>query len=122
MQPFPVEYKRGKPKSHRADVVQLCAQAICLEEMLGVTIPVGALFYGEPRRRTDVAFDAELRSLTEEVARGVHELIDSGETPPPSFGKWCASCSLVDECRPKLVASHRSAKAWLERAMEEATA
>ena len=54
--PFPVEYKRGKPKSHRADEVQLCAQAICLEEMLGVEIPAGALFYGEPRRRTDVIF------------------------------------------------------------------
>ncbi len=116
--PFPVEYKRGKPKSHRADEVQLCAQAICLEEMLSVTIPVGALFYGEPRRRTDVAFDAGLRSLTEEAARGVHKLIDSGETPPPSFGKWCASCSLVEECRPKLLASHRSARAWLEREME----
>lgn len=116
--PFPVEYKRGKPKSHRADEVQHCAQAICLEEMLGVSIPAGALFYGEPRRRTDVAFDAELRSLTEEVARGVHALIDSGETPPPSFGKWCASCSLVEECRPKLIASHRSARAWLEKEME----
>ena len=115
--PFPVEYKRGKPKSHRADEVQLCAQAICLEEMLGVSIPAGALFYGEPRRRTDVAFDADLRSLTEEVARGVHALIDSGETPPPSFGKWCASCSLVEECRPKLFASHRSARAWLEGEM-----
>ena len=120
--PFPVEYKRGKPKSHRADEVQLCAQAICLEEMLGVSIPAGALFYGEPRRRTDVAFDADLRSLTEEVARGVHALFASGETPVPSFGKWCSSCSLIEECRPKLVASHRSAKAWLERAMEEATA
>jgi CRISPR-associated exonuclease Cas4 len=120
--PFPVEYKRGKPKSHRADEVQLCAQAICLEEMLGVSIPAGTLFYGEPRRRTDVSFDAELRRLTEEVARGVHALIASGETPVPSFGKWCSSCSLIEECRPKLVASHHSAKAWLERAMEEATA
>ena len=116
--PFPVEYKRGKPKSHRADEVQLCAQAICLEEMLGVSIPSGALFYGEPRRRTDVAFDAELRDLTEDVVRGVHALFTSGETPPPEFGKWCASCSIVEECRPKLVASHRSARRWLEREME----
>ena len=116
--PYPVEYKRGKPKSHRADEVQLCAQAICLEEMLGVSSSAGALFYGEPRRRTDVAFDAGLRSLTEEAARGVHELIDSGETPPPSFGKWCASCSLVEDCRPMLVASRRSARAWLEKEME----
>ncbi len=116
--PFPVEYKRGKPKSHRADEVQLCAQAICLEEMLGVSIPVGALFYGEPRRRTDVTFDTELRSLTEDVARGVHALIALHETPPPSFGKWCTSCSLIEECRPKLIASRRSARTWLEREME----
>ena len=120
--PFPVEYKRGKPKSHRADEVQLCAQAICLEEMLGVSIPAGALFYGEPRRRTDVAFDTGLRGLTEETARGVRALIDSGETPEPTFGKWCASCSLVEECRPKLIASRRSARAWLERQMEDASA
>ena len=116
--PFPVEYKRGKPKSHRADEVQLCAQAICLEEMLGVSIPAGALFYGEPRRRTDVMFDAELRRLTEDAARGVRALIESGETPEPSFGKWCSSCSLVEECRPKLVASHRSARTWLEHELE----
>ena len=116
--PFPVEYKRGKPKSHRADEVQLCAQAICLEEMLGVSIPAGALFYGEPRRRTDVTFDAELRRLTEETARGVRALIESGETPEPSFGKWCASCSLVEECRPKLIASRRSARKWLEHELE----
>ena len=116
--PFPIEYKRGKPKSHRADEVQLCAQAICLEEMLGVTIQAGALFYGEPRRRTDVAFDAELRDLTKDVARGVHALFASGETPLPSFGKWCSSCSIVEDCRPKLVASHRSARKWLEHEME----
>lgn len=119
--PFPVEYKRGKPKSHRADEVQLCAQAICLEEMLGVEIPAGALFYGEPRRRTDVIFDADLRRLTEETARGVRDLIDSGDTPEPSSGKWCASCSLVEECRPKLMVSHRSASAWLARQLDEVT-
>lgn len=116
--PFPVEYKRGRPNPFRSDEVQLCAQAICLEEMLGVEIPAGALFYGEPRRRTDVTFDADLRHLTEETARGVRDLIDSGETPEPSFGKWCASCSLVEECRPKLIATRRSAKVWLAREME----
>ena len=116
--PFPVEYKRGRPKSHRADEVQLCAQAMCLEEMLGVSVPAGALFYGEPRRRTDVVFDAALRRLTEEAARGVHELRASGGTPSPTFGKWCASCSLVEECRPKLIASHRSVRTWLDRELE----
>ncbi len=119
--PFPVEYKRGRPNPFRSDEVQLCAQAICLEEMLDVEIPAGALFYGEPRRRTDVTFNADLRHLTEETVSGVRDLIDSGVTPEPSFGKWCVSCSLVEECRPKLVASQRSASAWLSRQLDEVT-
>lgn len=117
--PFPVEYKHGKPKSHRADEVQLCAQAICLEEMLNVVIPFGALFYGEPHRRTEVFFDDELRLLTEETARGVHELIDSGVTPEPKLGSWCTSCSIVDTCKPKLFASHRSAQQWLNHQLDD---
>ncbi|MCW5759921.1 MAG: CRISPR-associated protein Cas4, partial [Phenylobacterium sp.] len=73
--PFPVEYKRGKPKSHRADEVQLCAQAICLEEAFDAPVPEGALFYGEKRRRTLVAFDPELRALTHRVAAEAREAI-----------------------------------------------
>ena len=118
--PFPVEYKRGKPKAHRADEVQLCAQAFCLEEMLGVEIPAGALFYGETRRRTDVPFDDDLRHLTQEVADGVQTLLASGQTPPPEYGKQCAACSLVEECQPKTFSNHRSARAWLDRAIGEA--
>ena len=120
--PFPVEYKHGKPKSHRADDVQLCAQAICLEEMLDVSIPTGALFYGEPHRRTNVIFDEELRSLTEETALSVHALLESGITPEPSYGKWCTSCSLVDFCKPKLLSSHRSVRQWLTSQLDEITA
>lgn len=115
--PFPVEYKRGRPKVNKEDEVQLCAQAICLEEMLEVKIPSGALFYGETKHRMDVVFDSSLRTLTEETAKGVHSLLDSGVTPKPTFGKWCASCSLVDECNPKLVSSHISAKNWLDNEM-----
>ncbi len=118
--PFPVEYKLGKPKSHLADEVQLCAQAFCLEEMLGVEIPAGALFYGSPRRRTEVAFDGDLRQLTQEVADGVRELLASGQTPPPEFGKHCAACSLLEECQPKALSSSRSARTWLDHAIEEA--
>lgn len=114
--PFPVEYKRGAPKAHHADEVQLCAQAMCLEEMLGVEIPAGALFYGTPRRRTDVVFGAGLRRLTEETAEGVRELMASGDIPPPESGKWCKACSLADDCMPKL--ARRSARAWLELEME----
>ena len=112
--PFPVEYKRGAPKSHRADEVQLCAQALCLEEMLKVVIPAGALFYGETRRRMDVAFDAGLRSLTEGVAAKVHELLRAGITPPPEQTKGCRACSLVDTCRPGDVGKGVSARRWID--------
>ncbi len=118
--PFPVEYKRGKPKAHRADEVQLCAQAMCLEEMLGVGIPAGALFYGETRRRLDVPFDAALRALTERTVDDVRRLMAAGVVPKGEYGKWCASCSLVDDCRPK--EQGKSARAWLTRQLEEVCA
>ncbi|MBN1830028.1 MAG: CRISPR-associated protein Cas4 [Deltaproteobacteria bacterium] len=117
--PFPVEYKRGKPKADDCDKVQLCAQAICLEEMLSVTIPAGALFYGQTRRRLDVAFDETLRNETEETARRVHDLIASGLTPPPAYAKRCESCSLISECLPKTVQKRRSVRGYLERIVEE---
>lgn len=113
--PYPVEYKRGKPKAHRADEVQLCAQAMCLEEMLSVTIPEGALFYGEPRRRTVVVFDGELRGLTESVAREAHDLLRSGVTPPPVRTKGCEACSLKELC----LGEAPSARAWLLGKIDE---
>lgn len=116
--PFPVEYKRGKPKAHRADEVQLCAQAICLEEMLHVEIKQGALFYGEPRRRTEVVFDAVLRKITEDAATKAHKIIDAGLTPPAKFAPHCKSCSLVEMCQPKTV-SQKSAKLWFEKRIGE---
>lgn len=115
--PYPVEYKRGKPKSHRADEVQLCAQALCLEEMLGVAIPEGALFYGEPRRRTVVAFDDALRALTRDTAAAVHRLIRAGTIPAAEYGSQCKACSLFDLCQPQ--SPRRSARQWLERNLEE---
>lgn len=100
--PFPVEYKRGRPKKHRADEVQLCAQAMCLEEMLGVYILSGALFYGATRRRNQVVFTAELRKLTEETAIKLHKFIDEGITPPPAYEPAkCQRCSLLDLCQPQ---------------------
>lgn len=116
--PFPVEYKRGTPKSHRADEVQLCAQALCLEEMLAVSITSGALFYGETRRRTDVMFDAELRSLTEDVALKVHELISAGEAPPPALTKGCKACSLFELCRPEDVGGRESVRRWINNQLD----
>lgn len=108
---FPLEYKRGKPKLHRADEVQLCAQALCLEEMTGRPVPEGALFYAETKRRTNVPFDIELRSLTEDTIRALADVLASGQTPPPTTRRErCRLCSLVEICRPDVVA--RPVRAW----------
>ena len=117
--PFPVEYKRGKPKADDCDKVQLCAQAICLEEMLNVEIREGALFYGQTRRREDVKFDSALRAETEDTAKEVHALIESGTTPKPEYSKKCKKCSLYDLCLPKTCGKTKSVSKYLLTAMEE---
>jgi CRISPR-associated exonuclease Cas4 len=114
LQPFPVEYKRGRPKPTRCDEVQLCAQALCLEEMLGVSIPAGAIFYGQPRRRQDVAFDAALRNETEEIAARMHQLFRVGETPPARYEPRCDNCSLIDLCMPKSAVKRKDAHRYVE--------
>ena len=111
--PFPVEYKRGRAKKGNCDRVQICAQAMCLEEMLGVRIPAGALFYGKTRRRQEVAFDPELRRETEDAAARLHSLIDSGSTPSPEFGPKCRHCSLVEVCLPEKLGKHPSVAQYL---------
>jgi CRISPR-associated exonuclease Cas4 len=100
-QPFPVEYKRGKPKKDSCDEVQLCGQAMCLEEMLGCRIEAGALFYGASHKRHEVAFNQSLRDETKALAGRLHELIAQGKTPPAVFGKKCERCSLVEICLPE---------------------
>ncbi|MCF8053808.1 MAG: CRISPR-associated protein Cas4 [Deltaproteobacteria bacterium] len=112
-QPFPVEYKRGKPKVESCDKIQLCAQAMCLEEMLNVAVLDGAIFYGTTNRRFDVAFDDLLRRETEETARATHALLDAGVTPPPEHRKSCESCSLLHGCFPKALRPGRSAVAYI---------
>jgi len=114
--PFPVEYKRGKPKLDDSDKVQLCAQAICLEEMLGGNIPSGAIFYGQTRRRMEVVFDNVLRMETEETAKKVHELIESGITPKAEYSAKCKKCSLLELCLPKV---SRKASKYLLSVVEE---
>ncbi len=99
--PRPVEYKRGKPKPDKRDEVQLCAQAICLEEMHNISISSGSLYYGETRHRHDVIFDDELRSKVIEYARLMHFYFDKGFTPPAEYKTHCKSCSLIDLCMPK---------------------
>lgn len=111
---FPVEYKRGRPKAHRADEVQLCAQAFCLESMLGQEIAAGALYYGQTRRRTEVQFDAELRRLTLDTIAAVRRMIAAGVTPTAQYSaRRCDACSLLDLCQPKLLGRTRSVNDWL---------
>ena len=116
--PFPVEYKRGRPKAHQADELQLCAQAMCLEEMLCCAIPSGALYYGEPRRRTQVAFDGELRQAVRSACAEMHQYARRGYTPKAKPGKFCNACSLKDLCLPRLSKSESVAD-YIRKAMEE---
>lgn len=99
-QPWPVEYKRGRPKSDDRDEVQLCAQAICLEEMLNARVERGSFFYGKTRHRLDVMFTDELRRRVEDLAARMHEAFEAGVTPPASIHRNCKECSLVDICLP----------------------
>ena len=99
---FPVEHKRGRPKPTHCDWIQLCAQALCLEEILGVEIKEGAIFYGQPRRRQEVEITPELRTETEATAKALHAMIRSGKTPPAEYDKKkCEACSLLEICMPK---------------------
>jgi len=109
---IPVEYKRGQPKKDDSDRVQLCAQALCLEEMLQVEITHGYLFYGKKQHRHDVPFDDELRDVTAHTIRDLHTLFESGRTPPATYEPKCNNCSLYDLCLPKMFQTN-SAESWL---------
>ena len=115
--PFPIEYKRGTPKSHRADELQLCAQAMCLEEMLCCAVPEGALFYGETRRRTLVPFSAELREEVQTMLEEMHQLYRRGHTPKVRRSKSCNACSLQELCLPALLKGN-DVDPYLRQAME----
>lgn len=113
---YPVEYKRGKPKSHKADEVQLCAQALCLEEMTGHPVSEGAIYYATTRRRLVVAIDDSLRRTTEAAIATLSEILASGVTPPPTTERTrCRACSLAELCRPK--ASIKDAVGWRARTL-----
>jgi len=119
-QPYPVDYKRGKPKADRCDEVQLCAQALCIEEMLGGRISEGALFYGRQRRRHSVLFEAELRAITQETAGRFHDLVARGETPRVPKSAKCKRCSLLELCIPSVTGRGRSARRYVQSAMSDA--
>lgn len=109
--PYPVEYKRGSLKAHRADEVQLCAEALCLEEMTGRDVPEGALFYGKRRRRVPVTFDHDLRALTIGIAGDARAAFAAGHVPAAVYDPArCEACSLIDRCRPR---APRTAEGWL---------
>jgi CRISPR-associated exonuclease Cas4 len=113
--PFPVEYKSGVAKSDDCDRLQLCAQAMCLEEMLACDVPCGALFYGKTRRREEVAFTPELRESVRAAAQEMHELFTRGYTPKTRAGKHCKRCSLADSCLPGLGLTRTAAAYIAER-------
>jgi CRISPR-associated exonuclease Cas4 len=115
--PYPVEYKRGKPKPDDRDAVQLCAQAICLEEMLGISISEGSLFYGQTRRRQIVALDASLRKRVIELSDSMHSLFELGVTPPPQKTKACQECSLVELCLPKMERTRHTVAQYIEKSL-----
>lgn len=100
--PYPVEYKKGSDQTRESDEVQLCGQALCLEDMLCCQIPEGSLFYGETRRRTRVAFDGTLRQRTLDLLHELLGYMDRGYTPGAKLHKGCNACSLRDICLPKL--------------------
>jgi len=115
--PFPVEYKRGRLRHERSYEVQLCAQALCLEEMLSVSVPEGALFYGKTARRQPVTFDEELRRDTEAAAVRLHELFRAGVTPKAVFVKnKCRQCSLFERCVPEVSDGKARVSGYLKRA------
>ena len=116
--PFPVEYKRGKPKADSCDEVQLCAQTLCLEEMFRTVIESGALFYGMNRRRTEVRFDVVLRKRTEELAARMHQLYSTRVTPPAVYAKKCERCSLYDRCLPRTASKRTAVERYMASALK----
>ena len=117
-QAYPVEYKRGSPKADSCDALQLCAQAMCLEEMLCCDIPEGALFYGEPRRREPVVFTEELRQEVRQCAAEMRDLYRRGRTPIPKRAKRCNACSLKEVCLPGLPKLAKTAD-YLRKSQED---
>ena len=110
---YPVEYKSGGRRQKQHDNLQLCAQAMCLEEMLDREVSHGAIYYHGSRRRREVAFDSDLRSLTEESVLAVRELLGAATIPPPVADARCPKCSLFDACMPFAIAGAEKEARWL---------
>lgn len=119
-QPVPVEYKRGKPKKDDRDAVQLCAQAICLEEMMSVQIDYGYLFYGQTQHRLEVVFNHILRQRVESLAKSMHDSYEAGNTPVARKGVKCSLCSMENICLPRVIRKTRSVEIYLREMLAEA--
>ena len=117
--PNPVEYKRGKPKPDDRDEVQLCAQALCIEEMLNVHIKHGCMYYGEIRRRTQVAFDETIRDHVKNLCYRMHEILNQGITPKAVYCQKCDQCSLFSICLPKLASKKALVEKYLFKVINE---
>lgn len=117
--PAPIEYKRGRPKREPVDEAQLCAQAMCLEEMLSIAIPRGFLYYGRTRHREPVELTGELRRLVREAAAEMHAYMSRGYTPRVKISKACRACSLASVCLPDLQARTVAASAYIRQQIEE---
>lgn len=116
--PVPIEYKLGRPKPNNCDVIQLCAQAICLEEQFGLRIGFGQVFYGRTRKRLDVELTSELREETKQVAKGMHDVFGRGITPAPSLSSACNNCSLQEICLPQLK-TKKTSKDYIFKALKD---
>lgn len=115
--PITVEYKRGKMRHEEGFEAQVCAQALCLEEMMGVHVPEGAIYYGKPRRRLGVVFDETIRAKTRDASFRLHELVNSGRTPKARYEKKCESCSLLLICMPRTTGTGHSVKAYISKTL-----
>lgn len=115
---IPIEYKHGEPKNDTCDEVQLCAQAICLEEMLNCKITEGDIFYFKIRKRICVKITDELRKETIELAQSFHNLVEGGKTPSANYTHKCEACSFVDECFPESAGRNKSVDIYLKRRIQ----
>lgn len=117
--PIPVEYKRGKPKPDERDAIQLCAQAICIEELNEITLEKGYLYYHAIKRRDEVVFDEQLRNLTYEISEKMHEMFKKQKTPKISYGKNCKWCSMYEICQPKITGKNKRVNQYIKRMIDE---
>ena len=113
--PFPIEYKHGPRRSRRADEVQLCAQALCLEEMLDTPVPRGAVYHHRSRARREVEFTDELRALAEQTIQSVRDMLLGQHVPPPVADRRCTRCSLKEACMPALARRRQAVAGYLLR-------